>query len=86
MTLLAILMVVVLMLAVLLVIPRAATKSRPPSHATSEAGIEEEELARAEEELSELDALATPEDAADAIPDWGPGAPKYKRDTRDPHR
>jgi len=84
MTLLAILMVVVLVLAVLTVIPRVSTRSHLSNPAAEQGGIDEEELARAEEELSDLDARATPEDAADAIPDWGPGAPRYRRDTPDP--
>lgn len=38
--------------------------------------IDHEVLEQAEQELSDLDALATPEDADDHLPDWGPGAPK----------
>ncbi len=40
---------------------------------------EEEELARAEEEVRDLDVLATPEDAIQALPDWGPGAPRNQK-------
>jgi hypothetical protein len=40
---------------------------------------EDEELAEAEDEVRELDALATPEDAAVELPDWGPGVPRKKR-------
>ncbi len=33
-------------------------------------------LDEAEAEVSELDALTTPEEATEDLPDWGPGAPK----------
>jgi hypothetical protein len=38
-------------------------------------GIErdEDELRAAEEEVRDLDAFATPEDAEEQLPDWGPG-------------
>jgi len=38
--------------------------------------IDQEILKIAEEEVAELDAMATPEDAAEDLPDWGPGAPR----------
>ena len=38
--------------------------------------IDHDVLEQAEQELSDLDALADPEDADDHLPDWGPGAPK----------
>ncbi len=37
---------------------------------------DEAELAAAEREVQSLDALATPDDAEDDLPDWGPGAPR----------
>jgi hypothetical protein len=40
---------------------------------------DEEELAKAEEEVRDLDVMATPEDATQALPDWGPGVPRKKR-------
>jgi len=40
---------------------------------------EEEELAQAEEEVRDLDISATPEDAEQVLPDWGPGVPRKKR-------
>jgi len=40
---------------------------------------EDEELAQAEEEVRDLGAMATPEDAATDLPDWGPGVPRKKR-------
>ena len=40
---------------------------------------EEAELAQAEEEVRDLDISATPEDAAEVLPDWGPGVPRKKR-------
>ncbi len=39
----------------------------------------QEELAEAEDEVKDLDALATPEDASRELPDWGPGAPRKRR-------
>jgi hypothetical protein len=38
--------------------------------------VDEEELAQAEDELRQLDAGATPEEAEEELDDWGPGAPK----------
>ena len=40
---------------------------------------DEEALAKAEEEVRDLDVMATPEDATQALPDWGPGVPRKKR-------
>ena len=40
---------------------------------------DEEELAQAQEEVRDLDVMATPEDATQALPDWGPGVPRKKR-------
>ncbi len=39
----------------------------------------EEETISAEQEVRDLDALTTPEDADDELTDWGPGAPKQRR-------
>ena len=33
-------------------------------------------LESAEAEVRDLDAMATPDDAADGLSDWGPGAPR----------
>lgn len=39
--------------------------------------VEDRELLEdAEEEVRDLDASATPEDADNHLPDWGPGAPR----------
>jgi hypothetical protein len=40
---------------------------------------DEVELAEAEEEIQDLDVMLTPEDATQALPDWGPGVPRKKR-------
>ena len=40
---------------------------------------DEDELAQAEEEVRDLDVMATPEDATQALPDWGPGVPRKKK-------
>ena len=39
----------------------------------------DEETIAAEQEVRDLGALTTPEDADDELPDWGPGAPKQRR-------
>ena len=39
----------------------------------------DEETVAAEQEVRDLDALATPEDDDDELTDWGPGAPKQRR-------
>jgi len=38
--------------------------------------IDRELLEQAEEEVRGLGTFTTPEDAADELPDWGPGAPR----------
>ncbi len=40
---------------------------------------DEEELAEAEDEVRSLDAMATPEEADQHLPDWGPGVPRKKK-------
>ncbi len=74
MTLFVVLLSVVLLLAVLLVIPR-----RPTATSQSSSIEDEAELNRAEEDLADLDVMTTPEEAIEELPDWGPGAPKYRR-------
>ena len=80
MTLLALIMVVVLVLAVLLIVPRRKTNAAVRNGSDTAGIADADELARAENELAGLDAMATPNDAAEDLPDWGPGAPKYRRD------
>jgi hypothetical protein len=67
--------VILLALAVVLVWIFAGGKSSTaqPRHSQD---VNEEELARAEDELRQLDAGATPEEAEEELDDWGPGAPK----------
>jgi len=74
MTLLVVFLIGVLILGVILVIPR-----RPSATSRSSAVEDEEELTRAEEDLADLDAMITPEEATEELPDWGPGAPKHRR-------
>jgi hypothetical protein len=38
--------------------------------------VDDEELAEAEEDLRQLDAGVTPDEADEELDDWGPGAPK----------
>lgn len=52
-------------------VQRVASRRRVGSE-----GVDREVLEAAEEEVRELDAFSTPEDADDELPDWGPGAPK----------
>jgi hypothetical protein len=43
---------------------------------TSDTVVDRDTLAKAEEDVQDLDAFVSPEDAGDRLPDWGPGAPK----------
>lgn len=79
MSLLAILLLLVLALSLLLVVPRKGGTAHQHS---SNPDVDEEELRDAEEELDELSADVTPEEADDMLPDWGPGVPKYRRESR----
>ena len=74
-------MVVVVLAIVLLVAPLG--KRGRVDQLIEEIGRseEEEELAQAEDEVRALDAMATPEDAASELPDWGPGVPRRKKTT-----
>jgi hypothetical protein len=38
--------------------------------------VDHDELEAAEEEVRDVNALASPEDAEEELPDWGPGAPR----------
>ena len=40
---------------------------------------DDEELAEAEDEVRNLDVMATPDDATLELPDWGPGVPQKKK-------
>jgi hypothetical protein len=68
-----------LILALLVVFVWLAGRPRSP-RADAEAArgpdVDDGALADAENEVQELDSFATPEDAEDQLPDWGPGAPK----------
>jgi hypothetical protein len=48
---------------------------RPSTPATDADARDPELLDDAEAEVRSLDAMASPEDAADRLPDWGPGVP-----------
>ncbi len=64
----------------LIVAAVAAWLLRPPTHRQSigedEAVDDVDALEAAEREVRDLDVHATPEDAKEDIPDWGPGAPR----------
>ncbi|UCF40405.1 MAG: hypothetical protein JSW43_11830 [Gemmatimonadota bacterium] len=73
------------LVVVLLVVAAALTwifvgpgrsRHREPPRAAGDGSVDAEELAAAEEEVRDVDALASPEDAAEELPDWGPGAPR----------
>jgi hypothetical protein len=50
---------------------------RPRNRRPDPEGVyDPEALDDAEEEVRGLDAFATPEDAQNELPDWGPGAPR----------
>ena len=73
------LVVVLLVLAVALAwIFAGPGRSRriDPGRVAGDDAVDRDELARAEEDLHELDPLASPEDAEEDLPDWGPGAPR----------
>ncbi len=78
MTLLIVLLSLVLLLAVLFVIPRGESRR---SRGVRNANIDEDELLEAEEELRHLDVTVTPEEAAEELPDWGPGVPRIRKDS-----
>lgn len=50
----------------------ARAPRRPARGAARDADV----LADAEAEVRDLDALTTPEEVDDALPDWGPGTPR----------
>ena len=78
MSLLVVLLVVAIALALFAFIP---VRQSPVNQLLEEVQRtnDDEELAEAEEEVRELDVMATPEDATQALPDWGPGVPRKKR-------
>ena len=78
MSLLVILLAVALALAVLAAAPkkRSATDELLESVRRTD---DEEDLARAEDEVRDLGATTTPEDAAEDLHDWGPGVPRARR-------
>lgn len=78
MSLLVVLIVFALVIALLVYPPRKRTQVNQLIREIDRTE-EEEELARAEDEVRGLDAMATPEDAAEHLPDWGPGVPRKKR-------
>lgn len=77
MSLLVVLIVVAIVVALLVFPPR---KRSQVEHLITELDRTEddEELAQAEDEVRRLDAMATPEDAEQQLPDWGPGVPRKK--------
>ena len=70
-TMILLLLLAIAFIAFVAIPPRANSSAVEPTD-----DIDLDELTRAENELDELDATTSPEDAADKIPDWGPGVPK----------
>ncbi len=54
----------------------AARPKRPSAPPDRDSDVDHEMLEEAEDEVADLDGFATPDDAGDHLPDWGPGAPK----------
>ncbi|HEX9692912.1 MAG TPA: hypothetical protein VGA22_12525 [Gemmatimonadales bacterium] len=50
-----------------------ARRNRPLAGPTE---IDRDILDKAEREVRDVDAFATPDEAAEEVPDWGPGAPQ----------
>ncbi len=78
MSLLIVLFICVLVFAVFVIVPR-----KPAHHGhRGRYGkqLDHEVLAEAEEEIADLDATISPEEADDELPDWGPGVPRRPRD------
>ena len=73
--LVVLLLVLAAALAWMLIGPGRSSRTDPARGAGDES-VDLEELAEAEEEVRDVDALASPEDAEEDLPDWGPGAPK----------
>lgn len=64
-----------LVIGAVLWIVRRVQRAEARRH-TSERDLDRDVLEAAEREVRDLDALSTPEDAEDDLPDWGPGAPR----------
>ncbi len=47
-----------------------------PGDVVADPDTDHEVLSEAEEEVRGVDAFASPDDAEEDLPDWGPGAPK----------
>ncbi len=68
----------VVALAWLLGLPRRADPTG--SVASQHDEVDEETLEEAERELDDLDAMTSADEADEELPDWGPGAPKPRRE------
>jgi hypothetical protein len=67
----------ILLVALAALLVWLSAKSRGPAPPSPNEAIEDPAaLTDAESEVSDLDASASPDDADDQLPDWGPGAPK----------
>lgn len=65
----------VLILSLLVWLLRGSGSPEPPEPA-GEDDADRALLGEAEEEVRDVDAFTTPDDAEEELPDWGPGAPR----------
>ena len=82
MSLLVVLLALVLALSLLLVIPIKSPVGRRTGRSDGD-DVDYGILEEAEEELNRLSNSASPEDADDELPDWGPGVPKRHSERTD---
>jgi hypothetical protein len=71
----ATLLLLLLLAGVALWIARRMVRAQSTRRA-DDGDVDRDVLAAAEEEVRDLDAFTTPEDADDELPDWGPGTPR----------
>jgi hypothetical protein len=68
--------VILVLLAALAWLLARPAASGPEDALGADDEIDRDTLEQAENEVRDLDAFTTPEEAEDELPDWGPGAPR----------
>ncbi len=71
----SLLIILLALLAILYWFVRRPTGHRRPDPRRG-GDVDDETLAEAEDEVRDVDPLASPEEAEEELRDWGPGAPK----------
>ena len=71
-------LVVILGLIIVVSVVLFIGPKRIPSREPHE-DVDEDVLREAEDEVRDLDAMKSPDEADDSLPDWGPGVPKNRR-------